>query len=150
MVAQLAQLENYSVCSEMHEVWAVKMMYDVQAMPGVVNCPLREYYISSRGLSCMRCVVVLQDEGWAVLCLLTNKTHKLNLEPRNRQNSSIYIPSSRQHLLSLFLPYYTHPQHPDLDITWLAQNNASCSKTHPITYTTLYFLYGLPSATTVS
>jgi len=49
-----------------------------------------------------------------------------------------------------FLPYYTHRQHPDVDITWLAQNNASRSKTHPITYTTLYFPSGLPSATTVS
>ena len=28
----------------------------------------------------MRCQVVLQDEGWAVLCSLTNKTHKLNQE----------------------------------------------------------------------
>ena len=28
----------------------------------------------------MRCLVVLQDEGWAVLCSLTNKTHKLNQE----------------------------------------------------------------------
>ena len=52
---------------------------------------------------------------------LPTKTHKLNLEPRNCRNSSLYIPSSRLHLLSLFLPYYTHRQHPDLDITWLAQ-----------------------------
>jgi len=65
----------------------------------------------------MRCLVVLQDEGCAVLYSLTNKTHKLNLEPRNRQISSKYILSSRLHLLSLFLPYYTHRQHPDLDIT---------------------------------
>jgi hypothetical protein len=61
------------------------------------------------------------------------------VEPRNRRNSTIYIPSSRLHLLSLFLPYYTHRQDPDLDITWLEQNNATHSKTHPITYTTLYF-----------
>jgi len=29
---------------------------------------------------------------------------------------------------------------------WLAQNNASCFKTHPITYTSLYVHSGLPSA----
>jgi len=34
-----------------------------------------------------------------------------------------------------------------LDITWLAQNNAYRSKTHLITYTTLYVHSGLPSAT---
>jgi len=28
----------------------------------------------------MRCLVVLKDEGWAVLCSLTNKPHKLNQE----------------------------------------------------------------------
>jgi len=65
----------------------------------------------------MRCLVVLQHDGLAVVCLLTNKSHKVNLEPRNRRNLSIYIPSSRLHLLALFLPYYTHRQHPDLDIT---------------------------------
>ena len=65
----------------------------------------------------MRCLVVWQDEGRAVLCSLTNKTHKLHLEPRNRQNTSIYIPSSRLHLHSLFLLYDTHRQHPDLNIT---------------------------------
>ena len=64
-----------------------------------------------------RSLVDLQDEGWAVLCSLTNKTNQLNLEPRNRRHSSMYIPSSRLHLLSLFLPYYTHRLHPDFDIT---------------------------------
>jgi len=68
-------------------------------------------------------------------------------EPRNRRNLSIYIRSSHLHLLSLFLPYCTHRQHPDLDIMWLAENNATHSQTHPITYTTLYFPSGLPSAT---
>jgi hypothetical protein len=61
------------------------------------------------------------------------------VEPRNHQNSSIYIPSSHLHLLSLVLRYYTHWQHPDLHITWPVHNNASCSKAHPIPYTTLYF-----------
>jgi len=66
----------------------------------------------------------------------------------NRRNSRIYIPSSRLHLHSLFLPYVTHHQHPQLSgQTWLAQNNASRSKTYPITYTTLYVPFGLASAT---
>jgi len=78
-------------------------------------------------------VVFVNQQNWQV-------------ELRNRRNSSIYIPSSRLHLLSLFLPYYTHPQNPDLDITWLAKNNAFRSNTDPITYTTLYFPSGLPSA----
>jgi len=77
MVAQLGQTENYSVSSEMHKVWAVNMISDANAMPGIVNCPLREYKISSRGLSFMRSLVGLQDEWWDVLCSLTNKTHKL-------------------------------------------------------------------------
>jgi hypothetical protein len=54
------------------------MMCDASATPGVVNCPLREYYISSRGLWFIRCLVVLQDDCWAVLCSITNKTDKLN------------------------------------------------------------------------
>jgi hypothetical protein len=36
----------------------------------------------------MRWYVVLQDEGWAVLCLLTNETYKLNQEPAGTQ---VYI-----------------------------------------------------------
>ena len=95
----------------------------------------------------MRCLVVRQDEGCAVLFSLTNKTHKLNFEPRNRHNSRIYIPSFHRHLLSLFLPYYTHEHYPDLNTTRLAQNIASRFKTHPITYTTLYVHSELPFAT---
>jgi len=37
-----------------------------------------------------------------------------------------------------------------LGSTWLAQKTASCSKTHPISYTTLYVSSGLPSATSNS
>jgi hypothetical protein len=56
------------------------MIRDASAMPGVINCPLYENLISSSGLFFMRWYGVLQDEGWAVLCLLTNKSHKLNPE----------------------------------------------------------------------
>jgi len=54
------------------------MMCDAKAMPGIVNCPPCEYQILSHGLPFMRCLVVVHDEGWAVLCSLTNKTHRLN------------------------------------------------------------------------
>jgi len=43
-------------------------------------------------------------------------------EPNGR-NSSIYINSSRLHLDSLFLPYYTHRQHPEL--SW---HHVTCTK----------------------
>jgi hypothetical protein len=92
-------------------------MCDANATPGVANCPHGEYLIASRGLSFMRCRVERQDEDCAVLCSLTNKTHKLNVELTNRGNSSIYIPSSLLHLHSLFLSYYTHRRYPDLDLT---------------------------------
>jgi len=68
-------------------------------------------------------------------------------ELRYRLNSTIYIPSSRLNLLSLFLLYYPDRQHPDLDLTRLAQNHTSHSNTHPIGYTTLQFLSEFPSAT---
>jgi len=80
MVAQLGQPVNYSICSEMYEVSAVKMMCDADATPRVVHCPHREYLISSQGLPFMRCLVVLQEEAWAVFCMLTNNTPKLNQE----------------------------------------------------------------------
>ena len=69
----------------------------------------------------MMCRLVLQDEGRAVLRSFPNKTqdnnqncHISQVEPRNHRDSSIYIPSSRLHLHSLFLPYLTHRQHPAL------------------------------------
>jgi len=41
----------------------------------------------------------------------------------NRRNWSIYIPSSRLHLDSLFLPYLTHCQHPQL-----SRHHVTCTK----------------------
>jgi hypothetical protein len=54
------------------------MICDASATHRVINDPLREYDISARSLSFMRCLVVLQHEFWAVFYSLTNKTHKLN------------------------------------------------------------------------
>jgi len=41
----------------------------------------------------------------------------------NRRNSSIYIPSSRLHLHTLFIPYWTDPHHPQL--SW---HHMTCTK----------------------
>jgi len=78
----------------------------------------------------MRCLVVVQEEGRAVLCLLTNTTQDMNqkyyishVEPRNRRNWSIHIPSSRVHLLAHFLLCYTHRQHREL--SW---HHVTCTK----------------------
>jgi hypothetical protein len=81
-------------------------------------------------------------QGWLVFV----KQQNSQVEPRNQWNCSIYIPAARLHLLSLFHPYYRHRQHPDLDITSVAQNSTYHSQTHPIFYTTLYYRSGLPSA----
>jgi len=87
----------------------------------IVNFPHHGYQISSWGFLFMRCLVVVHNEGRAVLCSLTNNTqnmtqnkHISQVEPRNRRNSGIYSPSSRLHLHSLFLLYWTHGQHPEL------------------------------------
>jgi len=53
---------------------------------------------SPRVLNLIRCLAVFQDEGWAILCSLSNKTQDMNpnhdisqVEPRNCRNSRIYI-----------------------------------------------------------
>jgi len=48
----------------------------------------------------VRCLVVLQDEGWAVLCSLTNKTHKLNQEITGTQVCITLLPAYTSFLYS--------------------------------------------------
>jgi hypothetical protein len=43
MVAQVGEVENYSVYSEMHEVRAVKVKSDLKAMPSFTDCAGRMY-----------------------------------------------------------------------------------------------------------
>jgi len=145
MVELLGRIENDSVCSVTHEVWAAKVVWDAKATPGVANCPHREYWISYRGSSFMKCLVVEQDQCWAVLCWLTNKTQDINqiaatgvYNSRLPAYTSILFSSRIQHTGSILNC---------IDITWLAQVNASRSKTHPITYTTLYGPSVVASAT---
>ena len=87
----------------------------------------------------------MHDEGGAILCSLANKTQHINQIAGTRlyifllpTYTSILFSSRMKHTASI-LNY--------LDITRLAQHNASRSKTHRITYTTLYVHSGLPSAT---
>jgi len=144
MVAQLRQLENYSVWSEMHEVWADNVVCAANPTPGVANCPHRKNLISSQRSSFMRFLVVVQDEGWPILCSLANKRQEMN----QIAGTWVYIsllPTNTSTLISSHFKYTTSILN-YRDITWLAQNNASCSKTHSITYTTLYISSGLSSA----
>jgi len=102
----------------------------------------RLWYLLSR-------IVVYEVPGgcrrWRLGLFVFINQQNTEVEPRNRWNSSIYTTCSRLHLVSVFLTYYTHRQYPNLDIMWLVQTNATRSQTHPITYTTLYFPFGLPS-----
>jgi len=143
MVAQLGQPENYSVCPEMHEVWVVKVVCDAKATPRVVYYPHREYYFWFQGSSFMRFLVVVQDEGWAVLCSLTDKT-SWNKKSQELEYIYPFFPPSTPFC---FPPVWNHTTSilNSLYITWLIQNNASCSKTHSIFYKTLYVATGLPS-----
>jgi len=54
------------------------------------------------------------------------------VEQRNCRNSSIYIPTSRLHLHSLFLPYWTHSQHPELSRHHVTHTKHSLSFEHTL------------------
>jgi len=116
----------------MHEVWAGKVVCNANTMPGVVNCPHCEDSISSRGFSFMSCLVVVQDESWAILCWLIKNMQDMNqtyhisqVELRNRRNSSIVIPCTRLHLHSLLHPCSTHCQHSEV-----SRDLMTCTKQH--------------------
>jgi hypothetical protein len=93
----------------------------------------------------MNRMVGMKDEGWAIIYSLANTTQNMNQTAGTR----VYI--------SLLLAYTSVPfssciSHNasilnSLDITCLAQNTASHSKTQPITYTNLYIPSVMVSAT---
>jgi len=95
-------------------------------MPSVANCPHREYSISSQGSSFMRCLVVVQDEGWAILCSLTNKTQDMNQIAGTRVYISL-LPAYTSILFSCRIKHTTsnstHRQHPEL-----SRHHVSCAK----------------------
>jgi len=138
---------NWKLLSFLRDAQGLSGKTDVWCKRNDRHCKLS----SPRVLNLVLRLVVHEVPGGSATWMLGRfvfiNQYNSQVELRNCRNSSIYIPSSHLHLHSLFLPYYTLRQHPDLHLTWLAQNNASRSKTHPITYTTLYFPSGLPSAT---
>jgi len=139
----------------MHEVWAVKVVCNAKAMTGIESWCQHEYEIWSRGVSFMRCLVVVHDEGWAVCVRWPTKrriwiksiiSHTLKEGITRTRVYISFLPAYSSFLFSSGI-IHTSIILNKLHIMWLAQNNASRSKTHPITYTTLYFPSGLPSAT---
>jgi len=113
----------------MHKVWAVKVVCDAKTTPSVANYGHRKYEISSRCFSFMRCLLVVQDEGWAVLCSLTNNMQDMNQSAGTRVYISLppaytsILVSSRLHLDSLFFSYWTHHQHPEQ-----SRHHMTCTK----------------------
>jgi hypothetical protein len=110
----------------MHEDWAVKVVCDAKARHSVATCSHCKYYISSRGSSFMRCLIVVQDEGWAVLRSLTNNTQDMNQIARTRVYISL-LPTYTSIIFSSCLEHtssnWTHPQQPEL-----SQHHVTCTK----------------------
>jgi len=141
----------------MHEVCTAEVVCDAKAMPR--GCKLS----TPRVLNLVSRHLIHEVPGrcarWRLGRFVFINQQNTGYEPK-RRNSSIYIPSSRLHLDSHFLPYWTHRKQLNtppaiihsasilkyLDITWVAQNNTSRSQIHLITYTTLYVHSGLPSS----
>jgi len=114
----------------------VKMVCDAKPTPGVLHCPRHECYILSRGLSFVRCLVDVQDEGWAVMCSLTNKTHKLNQDITRTQ---VYISLLPAYTSFLFSARGIHTDRILISTSHDLPKTMPLVPTHPITYTTLYF-----------
>jgi len=101
----------------MHEGWGVQVVCDAKVTSGVANCGHHEYLISSRGSFFVRCSVVVQYEGCAVLYSLTNRTQDMYQIAGTRVYISL-LPAytsilfcSRLHLHSFLFLYWTHRQH---------------------------------------
>jgi len=79
-------------------------------------------------------------------CVFVNQRNKVNQEIAATRVYIYHLPAYTSIFLSSHIEHTTSILN-NPNIMWLVQNNASCSKTHPITYTTLYIPPGLPSAT---
>jgi hypothetical protein len=100
----------------MHEVGGVEVVWDAKPTPGIANCPHCDYQISPGGSSFMRCLVVVQDEGWAVLCSLTNKMQNMNHIAGTRVYISLisaYTSITFSSCITHTGSNYTHCQHPE-------------------------------------
>ena len=107
--------------------------------------------LSLRVLNLVLRVLIHQVPGG---CARWRQSHFVHINQQNLFNqdtigTQVYISLLPTYTSILFYSQITHSASilNCLDITWLAQNNISHSKTHPITYTTLYIPSGFPSAT---
>jgi len=110
----------------MHEVWAVKVVWDAKTTPSVANCRHRVYYILSRSSSFVRFMVVVPDSGWAVICSLTNKTQDMNQIAETRVYISL-LPAYSSNLFWSRIKHTagdeSHHQHPEL-----SRHHMTCTK----------------------
>jgi hypothetical protein len=138
---------NWELLSFLRDAQGLCGKNDLRCKPNTQRCKLS----SPQLLNLVSSLVLHEVPGgsarWMLGRFVIVNQHNSHVELRIGRNSSTYVPSSCLHVHSLFLQCYTHRQHPDHDLTWLAKNSASRSKTHPITYTTLYPPSGFPRAT---
>jgi hypothetical protein len=85
----------------------------------------------------------MQDEGWANLCSLTNKTYMLN---QKMAGSQVCISLPPTYISFLFSCHIIHTASILILTSRDLHHTMTRSNTHLITYTTLYFPSGLPSA----
>jgi len=78
--------------------------------------------------------------------VFVNQQNKLNQEITGTQRYLSLFPAYSSILFSSRIIETTNMLN-TFDITWLAQNKVSCSKTHPISYMTLYVPSGLSFTT---
>jgi len=104
------------------------MVCDAKATHRIANCPHHMNYISSSGSSCMRCLVVGQDEGWAMMCSVTNKTQDMNQIAETRVYIS-FLPDFSSILFSAHVNHTAtnlkHCQSPEL-----SQHHVTCTIQH--------------------
>jgi len=138
MVTQLERPERYSVCSEMHQVWAVNMRFDSKATPSMVNSTFCKFKISSRCLFFIRCLVVLHGHSGAILSSLTNNSHQLNDEMARRRVNLSGLPSENS------FPCASSSIHMGsilMSTSCDLHNSMPPVPKHTITYTTLPFVF---------
>jgi len=155
MVAQLGQPENYSVCSEMHEVWVVEVVCNA-------NATASYWKLSSLRVPNLVSRLVVHDVPGGCARWRLGRFVSVNHQHAVYEPTVSYLTRwtkkspELEYIYPFFLPsppfsfppvLYTASILNYLDIMWLAHNNAFHSKTHLKTYTTFYFPFALPSTT---
>jgi len=156
MVTQLGQPVNYSVCSEMHEVWVVKVR--CHGKVDTRRCKQYSPRVSNHILN-----FLIHDVPWGFLwwrlgCVVFIIPQNVGYEWKLPHLMSWIkkIPATQVYVS--LVPAYTFfffsfsSKHNTsicnyFDNIWLTHNMTSHFKNHLISYTTLYVPSGLPSAT---